>query len=44
MSHLAQVLLALIGFPAALLLPIPKAVGIDYKGVLRVLGSGSKPE
>jgi len=30
-----KVLLALLGFPAAMLLPIPKGVGIDYRGVLK---------
>ncbi len=35
-----QVMLAMLGFPAALLLPIPKAIGVDYRGILRALGGG----
>lgn len=36
-----KVLLAMLGFPAALLLPIPKFIGIDYRGVLKQLGGQS---
>ncbi|KAG1671084.1 hypothetical protein FOA52_000756 [Chlamydomonas sp. UWO 241] len=34
-----KVVLALLGFPAALLLPIPKFVGVDYRSILNALGS-----
>ena len=34
-SCVVQILLAILGFPAALLLPIPKAIGVDYRSILR---------
>jgi Ca2+-binding EF-hand superfamily protein len=36
-----KVLLAMLGFPAALLLPIPKFIGIDYRNILKRLGGNS---
>ena len=36
-----KVVLAMLGFPAALLLPIPKFIGIDYRSILQKLGSSS---
>lgn len=38
-SRPSQVCLAMLGFPAAMVLPIPKAIGVDYRGILRALGS-----
>lgn len=35
-----QVMLAILGFPAALVLPIPKGVGIDYRAVLGAFNGG----
>lgn len=36
-----KVLLAMLGFPAALLLPIPKFISIDYRGILKRLEGGA---
>ena len=33
-----KVLLAILGFPAAVLLPIPSFIGIDYRGIIKGLG------
>ena len=38
-----KVLLAMLGFPAALLLPIPKFISIDYRSILKRLEGGSAP-
>lgn len=35
-----KILLAMLGFPAALLMPIPSFIGIDYRGILKTLGGG----
>ena len=37
LPHASQVVLAMLGFPAAILLPIPKFIGIDYRSILQRL-------
>ncbi|GAX72637.1 hypothetical protein CEUSTIGMA_g93.t1 [Chlamydomonas eustigma] len=34
-----KVLLAMLGFPAAMLLPIPRGVGIDYRSVIKSISN-----
>uniref|UniRef100_A0A7R9VB57 EF-hand domain-containing protein n=1 Tax=Chlamydomonas euryale TaxID=1486919 RepID=A0A7R9VB57_9CHLO len=35
-----KVLLAMLGFPLALVAPIPKFIGVDYRGILKAFGGG----